>query len=233
MQAHQIGGWGFDSNIYLIIDEVIALIDAGTGQNFEEVKQDLSKFNLKPGDIELLINTHCHYDHIGGDRDFVSASGCKVMIHELDADALRKGDEHLTLASLFGARLEPLEPTRVLREGDELKLGELTLEVLHTPGHTCGSICLYERAQRALFSGDTIFCGGIGRTDLPTGDGEAMAQSLRRLAGLEVERLLPGHGPLDLKNAGGHIRAALGFLGESNPRPRRGQDGCERGVEQT
>jgi glyoxylase-like metal-dependent hydrolase (beta-lactamase superfamily II) len=209
MQIHQIGGIGFDSSIYLIIDEVIALIDAGTGQNFETVKRNLSKFNLKPGDIKLIINTHCHYDHAGGDRDFVEASGCDVAIHELEAELLRKGNQVITLAGGLGGRLESLEVARGLHEGDQVKLGELTLEVLHTPGHTQGSICLYGPKQKILFSGDTLFCGGVGRVDLPTGDGEALAHSLRKLAKLEVERLYPGHGPSAEKGARRHVLEAL------------------------
>jgi len=203
---------GFDSNIYLIIDEVIALIDAGTGQKFEEVKRNLKKFDLKPSDIELIINTHCHYDHVGGDRDFVQAAGCKVAIHELEAGLLRKADQVITIAEDFGRRLEPLEVARELHGGDRVKLGELTLEVLHTPGHTRGSICMYERKQKILFSGDTFFCGGIGRTDLPTGDGEALARSLHELAKLEVDRLYPGHGSPAERNARRHMLEALEFV---------------------
>lgn len=207
MQIHQIGGSGFDSNIYLIIDETIALVDAGTGLNFEAVRRNLGKFNLKPSDIELLINTHCHFDHAGGDRDFVVA-GCEAAIHELEAELLREGDQTITLTENFAERLEPIEVARELREGDRVKLGELTLEVLHTPGHTLGGICLYEPRQRLLFSGDTVFCGGIGRVDLPTGDAEAMLKSLRRLARLEVRKLLPGHGPVAEESADVHVRTA-------------------------
>jgi len=213
MQIHQIGGGPFDSNIYLIIDEVITLIDAGTGQNFEEVKRNLGKFNLKPSDIQLIINTHCHYDHVGGDRDFVRASGCEVAIHELEAGLLRKGDQVITLAQGPGKTFEPLEVARELHRGDWVKLGELTLEVLHTPGHTRGSISLYEPEQKILFSGDTLFCDGVGRVDLPTGDGEALARSLRELAKLEAERLYPGHGPLAERDARRHVLEALEFIG--------------------
>jgi glyoxylase-like metal-dependent hydrolase (beta-lactamase superfamily II) len=213
MRVYQIGGTGFDSNIYLITDEVIALIDAGTGQNFEEVKRNLDKFNLKPSDIELIINTHCHYDHVGGDRDFVRAASCEVAIHELEAELLRKGDQAITLAPTLGERLKPLEVARELHPGDRVKLGELELEVLHTPGHTRGSISLYEPEQKILFSGDTLFCDGVGRVDLPTGDGEALARSLRELAKLEVERLYPGHGPFAEKNARKHVLEALELVG--------------------
>jgi glyoxylase-like metal-dependent hydrolase (beta-lactamase superfamily II) len=203
VQIHQIGGLGFDSNIYLIIDEVIALIDAGTGMNFETVTRNMGKFGLKPSDIKLLINTHCHFDHIGGDRDFIKAAGCEVAIHELEADLLRKGDQIITLAGgLFGRRrLEPTEVVRELHEGDWIDLGEFRLQVLHTPGHTSGSISLFEPKQRLLFAGDTIFSDGIGRVDLPTGDAEALHTSITRLTELKARKMYPGHGPTVEKNA--------------------------------
>lgn len=203
MQIHQIGGLGFDSNIYLIIDEVTTLIDAGTGMNFETVSRNMSKFNLKPSDIKLLINTHCHFDHTGGDRDFVKVAGCEVAIHEFEAESLRKGDQIITLAGgLFGRRrLEPTEVARELHEGDRIDLGELRLQVLHTPGHTSGSISLFEPKQRLLFTGDTIFSDGIGRVDLPTGDEEALHTSITRLTELKAQKMYPGHGPTVEKNA--------------------------------
>jgi glyoxylase-like metal-dependent hydrolase (beta-lactamase superfamily II) len=206
VQIHQIGGLGFDSNIYLIVDEVIALIDAGTGMNFETVARNMGRVGLKPGDIELLINTHCHFDHTGGDQDFVKAAGCEVAIHEQEAELLRKGERIITLAgSLFSRRLEPIEVARELREGDWIDLGELRLQVLHTPGHTSGSISLFEPKQRILFTGDTVFSDGVGRVDLPTGDAEALRASIKRLAGLKAERMYPGHGPSVERDAREHI----------------------------
>lgn len=214
MQIHQVGGIGFDSNIYLIIDEVVTLIDAGTGMNFETVTQNMGRFNLKPSDIELIINTHCHYDHAGGDKDFVRAAGCGVAIHEREAELLKKGDQIVTLArSFFTRRLEPVDIARELRDGDQIKLGELILRVIHTPGHTRGSACFYEPNRKILFSGDTVFCGGVGRTDLPTSDVEALANSLRKLAKLDIDRLYPGHGPLEEKNAGRYILDAIELIG--------------------
>jgi len=212
MKIHQIGGKGFDSNIYLIIDKTIALIDAGTGMNFETVKQKLGKFNLKPNDIELLINTHCHYDHVGGDMDFIRSAGCKVAIHELEADMLRKGDGVVTCADMFGKKLEPINVAMELREGGKIELGELTLKVLHTPGHTAGSICLYEPKQCLLFSGDTIFSDGVGRTDLPTGDAAALSNSIEKLLKLDVQNIYPGHGPHVEKNAHACILNASRFI---------------------
>jgi hydroxyacylglutathione hydrolase len=212
VNVRQVGGLGFDSNIYLILDEVVALIDAGTGMNFDRVKENLQRFGAKSKDIELLINTHCHYDHAGGDPAFLKTSNCELAIHELDAEPLRAGDGAVTLAANFGTQMEPLEPTRILREDDKIELGSLALEVMHTPGHTRGSISLYEREKKMLFSGDTVFCGGVGRVDLPTGDLKAMRKSLQRLEGLEVQELLPGHGPTAEKGGGRHIEAALRTL---------------------
>ncbi len=208
MKIHQIGGRGFDSNIYLIIDEVVTLIDAGTGQNFKIVEKNLGKVGIKPSDIKLLINTHCHFDHAGGDWDFAGA-GCEVAIHGSEARLLRDGEETITCAAMFDEGLRPVEVARELREGDRVELGEITLEVLHTPGHTRGSISLYEPERKLLFSGDVVFCDGVGRTDLPTGDAGALVRSLRKLAKLEVERLYPGHGPSSEKNARRHVLEAI------------------------
>ncbi|MEM3452754.1 MAG: MBL fold metallo-hydrolase [Candidatus Hadarchaeum sp.] len=194
MMLHQIGGLGYDSNMYLIIDDVVTLIDAGTGQNFKIVRQNLEKLGLKPSDIELLINTHCHFDHTGGDVDFLKA-GCEIAIYESEAALLRKGDRHVTMAHFFGVHPEPLEVARELHDGDRIELGSSVLEVIHTPGHTQGSICLYEPRLGALFSGDTVFYGDVGRTDLPTGDYRALAKSLKKLAELRPKSLYPGHGP--------------------------------------
>jgi hydroxyacylglutathione hydrolase len=212
MRIHQIGGYDYDSNIYLITDEIIALVDTGTGKNFGEVSKNLQKFDLTPADIELIINTHCHYDHVGGDRAFVDAAGCEVAIHELDAEALRKGDEVLTCAILLGEKLGPVEPTHLLYDGDRIELGSLSLEVIHTPGHTRGSLCLYNCERGLLFSGDTVFCDDIGRVDLPTGDQGAMIDSLKKLAKLKLKQLLPGHGPVVEEGADAHIMSALESL---------------------
>ena len=195
-EVHRLGGRGLDSNIYLIVDEKVALVDAGSGKDYDEVRMEIEERGVGPGEIELLINTHCHYDHAGGDLDFVRDFGCKVAIHESEAGYLRSGDWHFTLSDLFfDERMRPVEVSVELREGDVIELGKLRLSVLHTPGHTAGSICLYDPEKQILFSGDTVFAEGMGRTDLPSGDWRKLGESLRRLAGLRVGRIYPGHGP--------------------------------------
>lgn len=200
-EIYHFGGIASDSNIYLIDDDVVTLIDAGSGEFFESVEKEMAQKGFSPKDIELLVNTHCHFDHAGGNSDFVKASGCKVAIHKLEAGFLRKGDQEVTCARVLGGRLAPIEVQRELKEGDKLELGKIVLEVLSTPGHTAGSISLYDRAKKILFTGDTIFCDGVGRTDWPTGDPDALVLSLERLAKLGAEQMYPGHGSFASRDA--------------------------------
>jgi len=211
-KIHLLTGMGFDSNIYLIEDETIALVDAGTGRFFENLKEEIQGLSINLEDIDMLINTHCHFDHAGGDLDFVEASRCKVLIHEIEKSALEKGDEVISCAVMFGEKFRAVKVDRALKEDDLIELGELNLTILHTPGHTAGSISLYDPQRGILFSGDTVFSDGVGRTDLPTGDQRLLIESLRRLNTLKVEKLYPGHGVPKEKNGNQPIRNALNFF---------------------
>jgi glyoxylase-like metal-dependent hydrolase (beta-lactamase superfamily II) len=190
-KIYQIGGRAQDSNIYLIDDEILTLVDAGTGMYSEGVEDEMRRLGFSPSDLDLLVNTHCHFDHAGGDHDLVDASGCEVAIHELEAPLLEKGDEKISCAAMFGEKLKPVKVTRVLKEGGTLDLGHFTLKVLHTPGHTAGSISLHDHEKRVLFSGDVVFCGGVGRTDLPTGD-RSLTPLARAPEGTGGGETLPG-----------------------------------------
>jgi hydroxyacylglutathione hydrolase len=145
------------------------------------------------GSIEWVINTHGHFDHIGGDGYFLNA---KVAIHELDAPILENGDAELSFSDFFDGNMHARKVDRKLKEGDEIN----GLRVIHTPGHSPGSICLYDEKNRILFSGDTIFAEGIGRTDLPGGSEENLKSSIEKLRGLKIDKLLPGHGEPVLQN---------------------------------
>ncbi len=212
MEVVFIKGRGYDSNIYLLKDDLNLLIDAGTGKNFDYVKNEIEKSGPKIQDIDILMNTHEHFDHIGGNHRIVEASDCELMASEPTAKMLEEGDQEETLASAFGGKLEPMKVSRVLSEGDKIKLGESTLEILTTPGHSRGDIALYEPEEKSLFSGDTVFQGGIGRTDLPSSDQGQMKKSLQKLSELDVENLYPGHGPIVEGGADKQISRALKFL---------------------
>lgn len=174
------------------------LVDAGL------VPGTIEKFR---GAVDTLVLTHCHYDHIARVREVATICNAKIAIHELDADGLR--NDMKSLAHHFGARSPGIEPDIVLHDGDTI--GNLT--VMHTPGHTPGSICLYHPGTHALISGDTVFTDGcFGRYDFPGGNREQLEESLMRLAEIPVEELCPGHGQPVKEGGSRHIAAALGLM---------------------
>lgn len=184
-----------DSNIYIIGDTAI---DTGTGFNFARLRSILRVMKKDLGDVKKVVNTHGHFDHFGGNGYFLNA---QIAVHEADAPILEKGDPEASIADFFEGNLKPRPVHRKLNEGDIIKAGKYELEVIHTPGHSSGSICLFDRKTGTLFSGDTVFAEGIGRTDLPGSDPQALAISLQKLKELEVKRILPGHGDPVLENA--------------------------------
>ena len=139
--------------------------------------------------LELILNTHGHFDHVWGNGEL----SVPTMIHRLDAGMLSMAAQ---MAASWGyAITPPPEPARLLEEGDSVEVGRLSFSVIHTPGHSPGSICLL--GHGILISGDTLFLGSIGRTDLPGSDPDAMENTLlEKIIPLDENlRVLPGHGP--------------------------------------
>lgn len=191
-----IEGLGPDSNCYLF-DNI--LVDTGTGLNENFPYQKIQENNIDPNEIAMIVNTHCHFDHAGGNYLFPNA---KVAIHEKDAKAIENENDPLTAGSIFGQSIKRHDVDRKLKEGD--KIGK-DFEVLHTPGHTPGGISLWN--GEVLISGDTVFAnGGFGRLDIG-GNPQDMSNSLKRLENLDVKFLLPGHGPWT-NNGKKHIELA-------------------------
>lgn len=213
MIVNWIEGRGYDSNIYLLQNDISILIDSGTGLRSDVVKRKIENFGIKPEKIDVLINTHCHYDHSGGDLDFYKLSNCKILASKSAGEALKNADEESILAGMIKAELEPIPISQTLNENDEIKLGNSKLNVISTPGHTQGCISLYEPKKKILFSGDTVFKGGIGRIDLPSSDRGAMKKSLQKLSELDVGKLYPGHGPVAEENVQRYIQMGLNLLG--------------------
>jgi glyoxylase-like metal-dependent hydrolase (beta-lactamase superfamily II) len=187
MKVETVTLGSFATNCYLVWSDASAsalLVDcAGEA---EPIIQRAQRLDLA---ISLIVTTHGHIDHVEALADLKRITGAPIAVHELDAPML--SDTMASGAAMFG-----LSPDKLLREGETVELSEsgLSFEVLHTPGHTPGSICLL--GQGTLFAGDCLFAGGIGRVDLPGGDERAILRSLERLAGLDPSLLVyPGHGP--------------------------------------
>lgn len=145
--------------------------------------------------VKHIINTHGHFDHVGADGELKAIFAAPIAIHSEDAELMSEAHEH---GVFFGATISPQpKPDVLLEDGAELKAGGLTLTVIHTPGHTRGGVCLYEKTEGLLFTGDTLFAGSIGRTDLGGGSFNVLMSSIReRILPLGDEvTVLPGHGP--------------------------------------
>lgn len=180
-----------ETNCYLVycpVTRECIVIDPGAEP--EKIFSEIGEKNLKP---IILLNTHGHVDHIGANKEIKDRFNIPLLIH-VDDQILLKESHRVELAFLLGAKESPL-PDGFLEDGQEIKAGNISLRVLHTPGHTPGSVSFL--GDGFLFSGDTLFNGGVGRTDLPGGSWERLEYSIKtKILTLPDEILvLPGHGP--------------------------------------
>jgi len=182
-------------NTYIIFDETkeCVIVDPGCYTQAEKdlLKKTIAELGVTP---KAIINTHCHFDHVFG-RNFVADEyNVELWAHEAEFKNIAR---FASGASLFGIRdEEPRQPEHYFKDGDIFKFGNSELKVIHTPGHAPGSVCFYSDKDNFLISGDTLFAGTIGRTDLPGGDLGEMKDSLKKLMELPGEtKVYCGHGP--------------------------------------
>lgn len=178
MQVTRLPLGVYQTNCYIIYEEsskTCCVLDPGG-----EAKKVLEFMEIRGLSLDAVLLTHGHFDHVGAVKDLHDATGCKVYLCTEDCTMPAKW----TAGELFY--------TDAYGEGDELNLAGLTIKVLHTPGHTPGSVCLM--VENSIFCGDTLFAGSCGRTDLPGGDQNVLFKSLLRLAALEEDyTCYPGH----------------------------------------
>lgn len=176
------------------------LIDSGMDLR-NEILDKLNELNVRK--IDLLINTHCHYDHIANNSKLKKKFNLNIAMHEKDVYAVKniKGSTYSSFFnSDFNSEIDSgsFDFDVIFKGGEKIKLKDHTLEVIHTPGHTEGSICIYDRETKSLFSGDTIFAEGFGRTDLLGGSYDNLKNSIRILNKLNesfgIKKVYPGHG---------------------------------------
>ena len=180
-----------NSNTVFIDGVMPILIDPGHTNLFKHVVEGMARDGKSPERIRLVLCTHGHPDHIEAvqvfDGDVLKGIG------SVEHDYLSKEGRELFL--MTGSQL-PTKPFQILLKEGFLKVGDKTFRVIHTPGHSPGSLCLYWEERRLLISGDTVFYMGVGRTDLPGGNLQTLGQSIERLLALDVEYLVPGHGEM-------------------------------------
>jgi hydroxyacylglutathione hydrolase len=211
----------FDCHVYLLDGgEELALVDVGAGMGAEAILENVRRDGFDPERIRHLVLTHAHGDHAGGAARMRGlVGGASVYLSRAVADTLRTGDERaasIDVAKAVGIyppdyRYEPCEVHAELEEGDEIRVGDLTLRVLDTPGHSDGHVSLLlERAgARTLFAGDVVFFGGkILLQAIHDCRLDAEIRSLRKLRALDVTALLPGHLAVSLSGGQRHIEQA-------------------------
>lgn len=209
----EIENTGHVTNTYIIKDKKtskICIVDPAFDYN--KIKSNIEKLE---GNLEFIIITHAHADHIAALADMARNDDCVVYVHRLDKQGLY--DEKINEEAIVGTQVKPVkeELVELLENDDVIKLGDTTLKVIHTPGHTKGSVCIYDEKNNMLYSGDTIFENTYGRTDLITGSHEDMKNTLNMLIASFGDIIVcPGHGNIfNFENSKNKIKLLFAYKG--------------------
>jgi glyoxylase-like metal-dependent hydrolase (beta-lactamase superfamily II) len=187
MHVEKFVGGPYSANSYAVHDNGEAIVIDVPLHTAKKIIEFVKNSNLS---VALVVATHVHWDHIADAYKLCKATGAKFAIHGADEN------NQIEINSVFVDEAGIIKADRHVEDHEEIEVGSIVLDVLHTPGHTPGSICLHLKKEKILFSGDTIFAGSYGRVDFPLGDGESMRKSLRRLSILPFDTFVyPGHGP--------------------------------------
>jgi glyoxylase-like metal-dependent hydrolase (beta-lactamase superfamily II) len=190
---YQFRGEKPGSHVYLIKgDTKNVLIDTGVAYKFPVLKRRFAELGMHVKDVNLIVLTHEHYDHIGATAFFHRTA--VVAAHSLAANKLELQDEFVTFRKYKDQPSKPFWVDVWLEDGSIIDLGNYELQVIHTPGHTSGCICLYEPRAGLIFTGDTVFAGGTLSEIAVGGNVSDYVNSVRRLSNLKIKQIYPGHG---------------------------------------
>lgn len=204
MEVQTFQGIGYECNSYLIKDRTWILVDVGTDQNAEKLVRSITKEGGLEK-VEKIVLTHTHFDHAGCAARMSELTGAELLVHPLEGKRISSGDFTVTLTPLFGGKMRPF-PWSPIDEGFLIDSGSSEFRVLHLPGHSEGSIGLWEETSGSLIVGDTIFSdGGIGRYDLPSSSFDQLKKSIGRISKLNMKNLYPGHGRIVLGDGAKHV----------------------------
>lgn len=213
LTSDQVAGPFDDCNVYALdlVSEIV-LIDCGNGDSWPEIERNMRMWSLDSSRISTVLLTHPHYDHANA-AHLLKARNVQIIAHSYTADALRTGDERCC-GFLYHRSFVPVEPDCMVEDGDTLTFGTITVQCLHLPGHTlgCTAFLVSWNDNRVLFSGDvigTLGYGHFGWSGSIDFDRKAYLQSLRRLAKLDFDVMLPGHGLCSFKNPRARVETSL------------------------
>ncbi|MCF8001222.1 MAG: MBL fold metallo-hydrolase [Halanaerobiales bacterium] len=181
------------TNCYLIGKRDSSAIVIDPGDEIDKIMDMVNEYNVK---VEKIINTHGHFDHISANQELKEKTGAEIYIHEQDSEALINPSKNLSSHLGQNNLVKLNKADNIINEGDIITIEDYKFEVFHTPGHSPGSICLYDENKKILISGDTIFSMGVGRTDFPGCSQQELINSIENkiLTLPEDVKVYPGHG---------------------------------------
>ncbi|MCG8351933.1 MAG: MBL fold metallo-hydrolase [Chloroflexales bacterium] len=186
------------ANMILVQGSSPVLIDTGFGSDLAATEQLLAEAGTPPERLSLIVNTHYHSDHVGGNSGLQRKYGLAIATHWWDADLINRRDRDACAAEWLDQPIEPYQVDRPLADGDEIDAGGVSLQVIHAPGHTTGQICLYAPTERVLICGDTVHGDDVAWLNLFREGEDALKQaiqSIEQLAALPIQLAFSGHGP--------------------------------------
>jgi hydroxyacylglutathione hydrolase len=206
-----------NANHFVYRSEKPILIDTAYVADFAETTDLIAQLDVKLSDVHLIVGTHCHCDHIGGNKRIQDQSGCDIALHRIGKYFIDNRNNWATWWKYFDQEADFFDCTRALNDGDVLQIGPLEFEVIHTPGHAAEGIVLYNRKERLLISSDTLWKNDMAVMNLRVEGSAApfqMLESLEKLESLDVQMVYPGHGPpfRDMPEALSKTRKRLNFF---------------------